>query len=249
MEFTPAAAPKITAFRRTGSPRRVDVPAQDLEQILPLLRTLTDDPQVQRLVERYTKVLQPRCYWSSPRRSRWGSQPAWGMCRVAVELPSQRCLEHSHWPLREGAADPWPDRCETTLDAELDEPGWERDSAGLRCPYEKAPGSTRCLHHGPHPDTLCGFALASGEPCPVPEVFYPCAKHRFEQIKLADAEIDRVAAGLRCSTCSTEASAPCTARTGRPVALHIARKRAAQKTERGKELLERKAFLSGESGR
>lgn len=245
MTLTQPKPPSVLARRRNGSPRRLDMPAQDLEQILPLLRT-SDSLDARRLVKRLELALQPICNWSSPRRARWGGDwPAWGMCAKAVDKPADRCREHAHWPLREGASDPWPSRCEATLDAELDEDHWRSDSAGLRCPYGKRANSDRCVHHDPRTEELCSAELGTGDSCTVPESIYPCPRHRAGKLKRLSESYDRLALNRTCRTCAAGDLEPCVTRSGRPVAFHAVRQRDARTSPAGASLLEEISFFEG----
>lgn len=234
---------QVIARKRNGAPRRIDISAQYLHDALALLASVPG-PRAQALKGELSAVLRPICYWSSPRRSHYSaSTPAWGMCAAPVDAPGERCREH-RWPLPEGVADPFPRRCVAVLDEELDDYRWLKNSAGLRCPFDRRPGSELCPHHDPGEDELCGYRDGDTPPCRTPESGFPCRHHRESKLSRYAAQLDELTLSTTCRHCKAVPQAPCTSSAAKKVNFHKKRLQDARSTSLGEELIAEIEWLS-----
>ncbi|MCT9093946.1 hypothetical protein N4G70_34575 [Streptomyces sp. ASQP_92] len=239
---TPPKPARVTARRRNGAVRRVEIPAQEVEEALRLLQFVST-PEARQLQSKFAALLRPVCYWASSRTDCSSNYPAWGHCAAFVSATNQRCVEHQ-WPLPADVPDPFPDRCIVTLDEELADRRWVRYSYGLRCPFGRRTGSDRCEHHDPREPELCGHPVDDGGTCTTPQGVFACRNHRYDRLTAYKRELERVPLTLECGHCDAAAGENCTTDSGRPVTFHKRRISASQDLERRQELSDEIEWLS-----
>ncbi|MEU6406048.1 hypothetical protein [Streptomyces sp. NPDC046985] len=239
---TPPKPASVIARRRNGAARRVEISAQEVEEAFRLLQ-FVPVPEARQLRDKFAAVLRPVCYWASSRTGRYSNYPAWGPCGAFVDAPNERCVEHQ-WPLPADVPDPFPDRCIVTLDEELEDSRWVDYSGGLRCPFDRHPGSHRCAHHDPRDQELCGHPVDDGGTCAIPQGVFACRDHRYARLTVYKSQLEQMPLTLNCGHCGAAPGESCTTDSGRAVVPHKRRVSASQDLEQSQELSDVIEWLS-----